>query len=592
MKAIILVVLMSVVGLSHASPVTSAVNWQSWADTQFELARVEKKLVILDLEAVWCHWCHVMDQTTYQDSAVAALLSKHFIAVKVDHDARPDLAERYRDFGWPATIIFDSEGRELVKRAGYIEPVEMQALLRKLIDNPVVEEGNSAPLVKSYANNPLLDDQTRGKLQRQFVATHDKKLGGLKHAQKYLERDTAEYALMLALRGDQQAEKIAREDLTAAMALIDPVWGGVYQYSTHGDWKHAHYEKLGVNQAEYIRLYALAYTVLREPRYLAAAKSIHQYSNQFLRSNDGVYFVSQDADLTQGQKAHDYFKLGGKARRKRGIPRIDTHQYSKQNGLMVEALATLYSVTGDAQYLQDAQRAYTWIQQQRRLPSGGFSHDAQDQAGPYLADNLAVLRASLALYTVTGDRAHLTQSRDVVNFIDNTFRSNDRPGYISAITTGLLTPISTIDENIALTRALMRVHHYSGEMRYKQMAEYALRYLVTPDIALSRLTEVGILLAEIELSNDPTHLTIVGHKDHPSASALFKTALAYPTVYRRIEWWDTREGAMPNPDVKYPELDKPAAYVCTDGRCSLPLFQPQDLQRNARASTKTLNTLN
>lgn len=592
MKAILAVlVLLSSVGLSSASPATSPVNWQGWADAQFERARVEQKLILLDLEAVWCHWCHVMDQTTYHDPAVVALLRKHFIAVKVDHDARPDLAERYRDFGWPATIIFDSQGRELVKRAGYIEPVAMQALLQKLVDHPVVEESNTVSPVKSYANNPLLDDNTRHELQQRFITTHDNELGGLEHGQKYLERDTAEYALLLTLRGDQQAEKIAREDLTAALALIDPVWGGVYQYSTHGDWQHAHYEKLGFNQADYIRLYALAYGVLHDARYLAAAKSIYQYSNRFLRSNDDIYYVSQDADITQGRKAHDYFKLNDKARRQRGIPRVDKHQYSKENGLMVEALAMLYSVTGEQQYLQDAQRSFAWVIRHRRLPSGGYRHDEQDQAGPYLADNLAMLRATLALYTVTGERLHLAQAREVADFIDKTFRDTNKPGYVSAAKTGLLAPVTTIDENILLARALMRVHHYSGEARYKQMAEFTLRYLVTPDIALSRLTEVGILLAEIELSNDPTHLTIVGHKDQPQALALFKAALAYPAIYRRIEWWDIREGVMPNPDVQYPALDKAAAYVCTDGRCSLPLFQPQDLRRSADVLTQRVNAL-
>ena len=281
------------------------------------------------------------------------------------------------------------------------------------------------------------------------------------------------------MRGDQQAEKIARKDLTAALALIDPVWGGVYQYSTHGDWQHAHYEKLSFIQADYLRLYALAYAVLRDPRYLSAAKSIYRYSNRFLRSSDGVYYVSQDADLKQGQKAHDYFKRNDKARRQRGIPRVDKHQYSKENALMVEALATLYSVTGEQQYLHDARRAFSWVVQHRRLQGGGFGHDENDQAGPYLADNLAVLRATLALYTVTGERLYLAQAREVADFIDKTFRDVGKPGFNSAAKTGLLAPVTSIDENIPLARVLIRVHHYSGELRYKQMAEVALRAIVS-----------------------------------------------------------------------------------------------------------------
>src|SRR5580704_2683853 len=72
--------------------------WQPWSDQVWAQAKREHKLVLLDLEAVWCHWCHVMDATTYRDPEVAALIAEHYLAVKVDQDARPDLANRYQDF--------------------------------------------------------------------------------------------------------------------------------------------------------------------------------------------------------------------------------------------------------------------------------------------------------------------------------------------------------------------------------------------------------------------------------------------------------------------------------------------------------------
>ena len=82
----------------------------------------EKRLVLLDLVAVWCHWCHVMEETTYRDPEVVAQIRAHFVAVRVDQDSRPDLSNRYEDYGWPATVIFDADGHELVKFAGYIPP--------------------------------------------------------------------------------------------------------------------------------------------------------------------------------------------------------------------------------------------------------------------------------------------------------------------------------------------------------------------------------------------------------------------------------------------------------------------------------------
>ena len=82
----------------------------------------------------------------------------------------------------------------------------------------------------------------------------------------------------------------------------------------------------------------------------------------------------------------------------------------------------------------------------------------------------------------------------------------------------------------------------------------------------------GILLADQELAKAPRHLTIVGAKDDPTARALYRLALAEPGDYKRVEWWDRKEGPLPNPDVQYPATERTAAYVCTDSRCSLPAF--------------------
>jgi hypothetical protein len=91
-------------------------DWQSWSPENFARAKAEGRFVILDLEAVWCHWCHVMESTTYQDPKVVELLKSKFITVRVDQDANPDLSNRYGDWGWPATIVFAADGSEIAKR--------------------------------------------------------------------------------------------------------------------------------------------------------------------------------------------------------------------------------------------------------------------------------------------------------------------------------------------------------------------------------------------------------------------------------------------------------------------------------------------
>ena len=85
------------------------------------------------------------------------------------------------------------------------------------------------------------------------------------------------------------------------------------------------------------------------------------------------------------------------------------------------------------------------------------------------------------------------------------------------------------------------------------------------------------MIADRELSNDPVHLTVVGAKGDPVAKELFRIAQRQAGTYKRIEWWDRSEGSMPNPDVQYPDLPKAAAYVCSQNRCSLPVFEGKEL---------------
>jgi uncharacterized protein YyaL (SSP411 family) len=138
--------------------------------------------------------------------------------------------------------------------------------------------------------------------------------------QKFLDWDIVEYCMDESMRGDREFERRARETLDAQRQLIDPVWGGVYQYSTDGDWKHPHFEKIMQMQAENLRSYAQAYALWKEPSYLEAAKKICDYLRNFLTSPDGAFYTSQDADLVQGEHSAGYFALSDATRRKRGIP--------------------------------------------------------------------------------------------------------------------------------------------------------------------------------------------------------------------------------------------------------------------------------
>ena len=244
--------------LALAAPAVPApIAWQDWSEKAFAQAARERRLVLLDLGAVWCHWCHVMDETTYRDPEVVQL-DRHFVPVHVDQDARPDLANRYEDYGWPATIVFDSSGGELVRFRGYIEPPRMRSLLRALVEDPT--PGPSGRRRRPRPPHPRPGPRTpaapgAGGPAGRALRPRARRLG----LRAQVPRRGQRRARAAARAPGDAGERRARETLGRARALFDPVWGGVYQYSDSGVWSNPHFEKIMSFQADTLRAYSLAY---------------------------------------------------------------------------------------------------------------------------------------------------------------------------------------------------------------------------------------------------------------------------------------------------------------------------------------------
>ncbi len=579
-----LLFILLVAGASAPALRADAIAWQPWSDTVLAQARPEHKFVLLDLEAVWCHWCHVMDATTYRDPRVVGLLGSKYLAVRVDQDARPDLANRYEDYGWPATVIYAADGTEIVKKQGYLEPAGMGRLLQAVIDDPSPVNYHDHP-GRDAAGPAAPVAARRAVLLRQWSGGYDAQAGGWGFDHKFLDWDNVEYALRTAARGDARAEHMARETLRLQRQLLDPVWGGMYQYSAGGGWDEPHFEKIMPMQAEDLRIYALAYAQWREPADRRTAEEIHRYLSRFLTAPDGAFYVSQDADLVPGQHAADFFALDDASRRARGIPRVDTHRYARENGWAITGLAAYAAVTGDAAVTAEAVRAAQWVVAHRALPGGGFRHDQQDTAGPYLGDTLAMGRAFLALYQLTADIAWLHRAEDAAGFLRLHFGRDGEPGFATnGVGRGAFPPARPqFDENVMLARFAVALGDCSGRAEDRAMAPVALSWLLGAGVAERRHAYVGgLLLAEEEARTDPVHVAIIGPKDDPVARALYAAALRIPTAHKLVEWWDRREGPAPRGEDIYPDLPRPAAFLCANGACSSPLFSAPALEARIR----------
>jgi uncharacterized protein YyaL (SSP411 family) len=574
------------VGLTHAAwanddAASAPLTWQPWSDAAFTQARAENKFVLLDLEAVWCHWCHVMDDITYRDPIVMRLLKQKYILVKVDQDARPDISNRYQDWGWPATVVFAADGSEIVKRQGYIPPRPMSSMLQAIIDDPSPGPSVEPETAFHPADDAAIKPAVLVRIKTAYEKQYDEPVAGWGFSHKYLDSDSVEYALRLAAAGNAEYAKRSTDTLHNATALFDPVWGGMYQYSVGGHWSEPHFEKLISIQAAALRNYSLAFAQTQKVEDLNAAQSAFRYTTEFLRSPEGAFYVSQDADLHDGEENEAYFRLDGEGRRAQGIPRVDKHIYARENGWMIAALCAYYAASGDVSSLENARSAARWVSAHRNLPGGGYRHDEADAAGPYLGDTLAMGQAFLALYIVSGDREDLKAAVGAAEYISTNFApESSGTGFVTVhgATRSTNRPHPDRDENIALVRFASMVAFATGDDRFHATAAEAMRYLASDSVALRPLS-AGILLANQDFNEAPLHVTVLGSPSDPDAMALRMAALRSITSHEFLELRDPAD-PLPSPtSIDYPKLNRAALFLCTARACSPPVFHAEDVRR-------------
>jgi uncharacterized protein YyaL (SSP411 family) len=584
MKRLLVLLLLVVSGVAHAD--TPSLPWQKWDPALFDKAAKENKYILLHMAAVWCHWCHVMEGTTYKDAAIQKTILDKFIPVRVDQDADPELSYRYEDWGWPATIMLDKDGNEIFKRRGYIPPELFAKLLAAVIEDP-----SALPSLNRTAevdpNVVGLTPERRTKMETSLLGVYDKEHGGFGTAQHFIHADTLEWALERSRPlkrnpdGTDVWKDVATLTLAGAGKIIDPVWGGMYQYSDKLDWSGPHFEKLLNIQRDAMRVYVLAYESTHQPADLKAAQDIGRWLMEFMRAPSGAFYTSQDADVAAGEHGDVFYAKSDKDRRAGAQPPIDKNSYARENGWAIASLMTLHDVTGDAKLLEASQRAFDWVLANRRAPNGGFGHSRAANDDTHLGDTLAMAEAAMALYRSTAERRYLA---DAIAFSTVIARDNKDPagGYmVRAPEPGakgvLAKPVKQIDENVATIRLFNMLARNTGRDSFRADAEHGMRYML--QLAENDLVVPGALLADRELGREPAHVTIVGRKDDPDAQKLYAAALTYPTRYLRIEWLDQREGPLPAADVEYPEMPQAAAFACANGTCSLPVFGADDVHR-------------
>ncbi|HXM55039.1 MAG TPA: DUF255 domain-containing protein, partial [Candidatus Dormibacteraeota bacterium] len=374
------------------------IHWRPWSAEAFEQARSEDKPILLSISAVWCHWCHVMDETSYSADQVIDLVNREYVPVRVDNDVRPDINQRYNMGGWPTTAFLTPQG-DILTGATYLPPDQMADALAKVASyyrtsKPEIVarvlEGRKRASGQVAGSAGTLDPGLVDRLLGSVETAYDPEHGGFGSAPKFPQTDAiALLAEQSVLKGEPRLLEMARHTLAqmAGGGTYDHVEGGFFRYSTTPDWSVPHFEKMLEDHGGLVA--ALALTGQAE-----ILDDATRYLDTVLRDPEtGLYAGSQDAD-------EEYYAQDAEGRHDRTAPYVDRRVYAAWNCGLAVAYLEADARLGRPVLRNRAAALLERLFADLGTPDGGLRHTHDGEGGGQLGDQVwglwAATRAAAA----------------------------------------------------------------------------------------------------------------------------------------------------------------------------------------------------
>jgi uncharacterized protein len=351
------------------------IRWQPWGESSFELARTLKRPVLIDIGAVWCHWCHVMDQTTYSDPQVIKLINDNYVPIKIDTDERPDIDGYYQNAaehltgagGWPLTCFTTDDGA-LMFAAGYVPPrssggsveIDERSAMVPLLTRIAQIYGTEGPQLQRQADALAAklrydaaapeaggegSEQMLTKLLAELKRDYDSKTGGFggDNGPRFFDFPAIRLALAEGFYGHPEYTSMALDSLKkiAAGGVFDQLGGGFHRYATDANWNVPHFEKLAYDQAMALTAYSEAFQQSRDDDFARVLRATTHYVDENLVDpGTHAFYSHQDADAFKGDDGSYYTWTVAEMKRA-----LDAHE--------AEAAFALYGVDNQPAHAPD-----------------------------------------------------------------------------------------------------------------------------------------------------------------------------------------------------------------------------------------------
>lgn len=572
------------------------INWREWGEDAFAEAKAAGKPVLLSLSAVWCHWCHVMDETSYSDPGVIAYINQHFIPVRVDNDQRPDVNARYNMGGWPTTAFLSPDG-EILAGATYIPPEQMKEAMPKVftywasnreeVQQKAVELRERRAAAQSAGKGELSNEIIDGVL-RSVINAYDPLYGGLGEAPKFPHTDALDLLMYAHLRtGDPDVLHMARKTLEMMFhgEVYDREWNGFFRYATRRDWSEPHYEKMLEDNAGLLRNALLLRRITGNEEHADIARGIIDYVEWKLRDREkGYFYGSQDAD-------EEFYRLNTEQRKEHAEPYIDRTCYVGWNAQMISAYLEAYWTLGRPDLRDAAVSALDFLWKECRHAETGSMyryHDGAPHVTGLLADQAHVARALLDAAEATGDPAYNDHAAELAALMSARFQDEQGGGFFdvwdAAPDVGRLRDRQkSVQDNAVCAEVFTRLYHLTHKEEYNETARATLEAFAASVQHMGYFAAAYAKQVDIHL-HPPAVVNIVGEPG--TTEELRWSALSLHVPFRILQVIEPVRHSERLAALSLPASPSPAAYVCVGTACSAPVTHPNSLVQTVRSMAK------
>jgi uncharacterized protein len=465
----------------------AAVDWLAWSAAAFARARSEGKPVLVSITAPWCGSSAAMDRTSFADPRVAGLLNDRFIAIRVDAERRPDIAERYSLGGWPTTAFLTADGA-IAGGGTFVSLERMPAVLQKVLETFRTRSSDLASF--SAAEAPAASPSTAASspvpisvsgLVEQVFASYDSAHGGFGAAPKFPLTVPLELALVLYKdTRDVRMAQIVHTTLDAIGwgALFDEIDGGFFRCAAAQDWQAPQTAKLLDTNAALLAIFVEAAAVLKTARYRERAAETLRYVQTWLADQaDGGWAGSQSAD-------DSYYAADAASRRLARAPALDRTLYTSSNASMASAVLRAALAIDDSALGEFALRSLERVALAAYRPGAGVAHYVDDDGAGVrglLDDQIAMASAQLDAHEATGNIVYQMLAEELVHFAIRTMWDDREGGFYDRSMpaeverTGLMrTRLKPFVANCEAARVLRRLAESAGAADFAQRADETL----------------------------------------------------------------------------------------------------------------------